>query len=77
MLNLSASDKAIFAVLALIFVAATIAYFWFDRREKRRGAQWHKAYFRDGGLVRALMARWTPVPKLTDLRVRPDGTKRE
>lgn len=43
-----------------------------ERAERRRRAAWARQYFRGGGLVRALMARWQHQHRLTDQRPRDD-----
>ena len=43
------------------------------RRRRQRAAEWNEAYYRRGGLIRALIARWHRGPaRLTDQRQPPD-----
>jgi hypothetical protein len=44
------------------FVVAMVAI---EIAARRRRVAWHRRYFQEGGLIRALMARWTSPPMLT------------
>ena len=45
-----------------VFVVAVIAI---EITARRRRAAWHRRYFQEGGLIRALISRWASPPKLT------------
>lgn len=62
-------------VSGMILIAFTGAMVWLlvaghrhEKRQRRRNERWHHAYFREGGLVRALMARWSSSRRLSDRR---------
>jgi hypothetical protein len=67
---------AIAGALALIVSLAV----WLERAALRHRAamqarqrDWHRRYFKEGGLVRTLMKRWRGPAKLTDQRIEPGG----
>lgn len=62
------------AVAALFLALPVAAFVWLRRAERRARRDWWRMYYREGGLVRSLMARWRGVPRLTDGRDRTDGT---
>lgn len=67
--HLSASDALILAAIAVVIASLYLALRYDRRLQRRRAAEWHDAYFRRGGLVRTLMARWGRGPaRLTDQR---------
>ena len=67
-------DVSVLVALVAIFTVAMIVGARYERLEQRRRAAWQRQYFKGGGLVRSLMARWTSVPKLTDRRSDKDKT---
>lgn len=52
-----------FAAMAVIEERA-----WRRRQKRRRQARWAQRYYREGGLVRTLIARWRKGDRLTDQR---------
>lgn len=67
--HLSASDALILAGIAVLIASLYLALRYDRRVQQRRAAEWHDAYYRRGGLVRALMGRWGRGPaRLTDQR---------
>jgi hypothetical protein len=67
--HLSASDALILAGIAVLIASLYFALRYDRRVQQRRAAEWHDAYYRRGGLVRALMGRWGRGPaRLTDQR---------
>lgn len=67
--HLSASDALILAGIAVLIASLYFALRYDRRVQQHRAAEWHDAYYRRGGLVRALMGRWGRGPaRLTDQR---------
>jgi hypothetical protein len=60
-------DEGSLAAVALgvVVLAIGIALAARQRWRRQRNAAWHRRYFREGGLVRALMARWSHQSRLT------------
>lgn len=71
----STNDLLLSAALLIAVLGAAawlIASGWkHDALRRARAERWHNDYFRRGGLVRALMARWSSQPKLIDRSNRP------
>jgi hypothetical protein len=65
---LTASDWAIVALFLAVPVLLLIAADRMERAERRRRRDWWRRHFQEGGLVRALVARWRGPPRLTDRR---------
>ncbi len=51
-----------FAVIVALLAAGLV---WIERAERRRRSRWWHDYFHGGGLVRALMQRWSGPKRLT------------
>ena len=78
----STTDLTLSAALLIVVLGAAA---WLIASDRKHDAQrrviaerWHKDYFRRGGLVWDLMARWSAQPKLTDrskktIRINPSG----
>ncbi len=64
---LSGTSAGVIALAATMLLAvAAIAFgFALRRRRARRAADWHRRYYREGGLIRTLISRWKSAPKLT------------
>lgn len=71
----SSSDLIISGIIVLVFITAgawlLIAGRRYHARERKRAALWHHEYFHNGGLARALIARWRPLARLMDHRRDP------
>lgn len=70
MVAFSTTDLILSAALLIIVLRVAV---WLiasgrkhDAQHRVRAERWHNDYFRGGGLVRALLARWSAQPKLTD-----------
>jgi len=67
--NLDTIDWLVMGAIALAFLAVIPLYRSDMRLRRNRYADWHHAYFREGGLIRQLMARWLHgTARLTDER---------
>jgi hypothetical protein len=69
-MSLSTSDLITCVSILAVFVGAVCWLLIIDARvrdrERRDSAHWLHQYFTEGGLARALIARWKPQGQLTD-----------
>lgn len=74
--NLSMVDWLVVGTIGLAFLLVIPMYRSDLRLRRKRYADWHRAYFYEGGLVRGLISRWTRgTARLTDQRREPEDRR--